>query len=154
MKEKILLEKLTKRKLLLKENNSDYNFQIIIDKGDGQLSMEDIKLFIEFLSYCYKNLEIHESPEIQLVLSRNKGMTSGGYLPEDNLVITYIKHRHIIDICRSVAHELKHADQCQNDRLEIDEEDSARCPSEVEATVFGAKMMREFSKLHPEIYRE
>ena len=125
-----------------------------IEKGEGQLNEEDINLFKVFINYCYDNLKIVDPPLISLLVTRPVDITTGGYDIENNQVLSYTKNRHIIDICRSVSHELMHTDQVQNDRLEVDDEDSAMCPSEQEATVFAAKMMREFSKLHPEIYRE
>lgn len=125
-----------------------------IEQGEGQLSQEDISLFKIFIEYCYNNLKIIEPPLISLLIKRPEDITTGGYDMNDNHVLSYTKHRHIIDICRSVSHELMHADQVQNNRLEVDDEDSVMCPSEQEATVFAAKMMREFSKLYPEIYRE
>lgn len=146
-KQIILLEKLTGKKVILEPTLS-------IEEGEGQLSEQDLDMLKKFISYCLDRLDIHEMPVIQLTVKRAEGSTTGGYVPNDNFIVTYTKGRHILDVSRTIAHELKHVDQVQNDRLEVDDEDSAESPSEIEATVFAAKIMRDFSKEFPEIYRE
>jgi len=141
------LEKLTNRKVKLE-------LPLTIEEGEGQLSESDLDILRQFINYCLDNLKIKKIPVIELTIHREEDTTTGGYYPDENFIVTYTKNRHIIDVCRSIGHELMHADQVENDRLDVDGEDSAECPSEIEATVFAAKMMREFSKKHPEIYKE
>lgn len=144
----ILLEKVTGGQKFVTET------VYTIEEGEGEMSQEDVELLKVFVDYCLDRLEVTDVPVIELLIKRKDGITSGGYDINDNMVFAYVKNRHILDICRSIAHELKHAEQVENDRLDVDGEDSATCPSEIEATVFAAKTMREFLKEHPETYRE
>ena len=148
-KQILLLEKLLGKKVIL-ESSSEF----FTEEGEGQLSDKSLQIFSEFLDYCFNRLEIINIPEIRLVLKRTGEMSTGECSNNGTLVEVYTKNRHIVDVCRSVAHELKHVEQIQEDRMIVDKEDSATSPSEVEATVFAATIMRDFEKKHPEIYEE
>lgn len=149
-KQILLLEKLTGRKVIIEEVEPTYS----IEEGEGQLSPEDLDMLKKLVDFALERLKVYELPVIELTVKRVEGTTTGGYIPDENLVLTYVKNRHVIDVGRSVVHELMHADQVQNDRLEVDDEDSAESPSEVEATVFAAKVMRDFAKENPQLYKE
>ena len=66
-------------------------------------------------------------------------------------ICVYVKDRHIGDIMRSVAHELKHVEQHLKGVLNADSGNDGS-PHENEANSFAGIMMRKFGKDFPEIY--
>ena len=73
----------------------------------------DINIIKQFAKFCQKELGIKHLPKIKLTELRDEIQTSAGYI-RGKMIIIYIKGRHIIDICRSIAHELKHHKQWED----------------------------------------
>jgi hypothetical protein len=80
-------------------------------------------------------------------------MVTTAYYNLDGFVKVYVKDRAIIDVCRSIAHELVHHKQNIEDRLndvQADGEDGS--PIENEANAVAGIIIRKYGKLHPELY--
>lgn len=73
----------------------------------------DINIIKKFAKFCQKKLGIETLPKIKLTQSREEIKTTAGY-KRGREVIVYTKGRHIVDICRSLAHELKHHKQWED----------------------------------------
>jgi Zn-dependent peptidase ImmA (M78 family) len=73
----------------------------------------------------------------------------------NNKVKIYAKDRAIVDIMRSIAHELTHLKQDVEGRLNDknhDKDNSAGSPIENEANATAGTIMRKFGEEYPEIY--
>lgn len=108
----------------------------------------------EFMRLCVKSLQIKNPPKVQLRRdptwsARNK--TFGRYTPGDNTMELSLANRNIMDICRTLAHELVHCRQNENGELGPD---SGRdgSPQENEANSVAGDIMRKWGKLHPEFF--
>ena len=75
------------------------------------LTPSKVALIADFLIYCIDNIPIaSENVQVCLVDDREKyGVnTTAYYAPGRNLTVVYCKNRALVDILRSVAHELTH----------------------------------------------
>jgi Zn-dependent peptidase ImmA (M78 family) len=66
----------------------------------------------------------------------------------------YSKDRAIIDVCRSIAHELVHHKQNLEGRITNSESDGADgSPIENEANAVAGVIIRKWGRIHPEVYQ-
>jgi len=110
-----------------------------------------IKAFVKFAS---QKLGLKEPPNIKL--HRNPKLASqrrsfGGYMPGQGIEIN-IGNRHIMDVLRTLAHEMVHYKQDINGQLKPD---SGRDGSdeENEANAKAAVVMRLWAKMNPELFQ-
>jgi Zn-dependent peptidase ImmA (M78 family) len=129
------------KKSLLKEHLFDRN------------SEPQLKLLKLFLNFTCKFLGV-KCPKINLKFNRDGLTTTASY--GANNVIIYAKDRALVDIMRSIAHELVHLKQDVEGRLEQTEHDKnneAGSPIENEANAVAGQIIRKFGEEHPEIYK-
>jgi hypothetical protein len=79
---------------------------------DQQLSIDSnkINLLSEFCAYCAKELPISGDFKIFVVSNRPEHniTTTAAYEVSNNVCRIYGKNRALVDICRSIAHEMTH----------------------------------------------
>ena len=75
-----------------------------------QIDHDKINLLSEFCAYCADNLPIKGKFEIYVVADRpSHGIsTTAAYEVDNNVCRIYGKNRALVDICRSIAHEMTH----------------------------------------------
>lgn len=113
---------------------------------------EKFELMKKFISYCKEQLNIKQKLAIKLKTKRDGELsTFAHYKPSDKSLCIYVKNRHIGDILRSIAHELKHVQQDLNGELTINSGEDGS-PHENEANSFAGIVMRKFGKKFPIIY--
>lgn len=126
------------RKLLTEE---------LFDRSQGQ-----VDLLNEFINFTCKFLKI-DPISVVLKFNRDEIVTTASY--GNNQIYIYVKDRAIVDIMRSIAHELTHLKQDVNDELDSashEENNEAGSPIENEANAVAGELIRRFGKIHPEIY--
>lgn len=107
----------------------------------------------EFIEWCYKLLNIKNPPEFDLSYdteeaqgNHHTGEHSG------NRIWVYVKNRNLVDILRTVIHELTH--QRQTELNMIKPEDSyPGSPIEMLADMVAGKYIKVWGKKHPEIFQ-
>lgn len=112
------------------------------------------KIVDKFINYCLDYLDI-ESPEIEFSDDyefTDNSQSFGGYYPTDKKLLVVRTNRHIVDIFRTLAHELVHHKQNLENRLNINSGDTGS-DIENEANSIAAIIMRNFSKENPEIFK-
>jgi hypothetical protein len=116
----------------------------------------DFKKYIsyinELVNYVCEDLQI-ERPEIKIINSTNytqENHSFGGYQPGQNKIFLVIKDRNCSDVCRTLTHELKHAQQDQQGVL-TPESGKDGSEHENECNSYAGKVMREFNRKYPEI---
>jgi hypothetical protein len=115
-------------------------------------SKKQRELLEEFIDFACDFLNI-EKPTINLQFNRNGLVTTAAY--GGNRVHVYAKDRALVDIMRSIAHELTHMQQDSNGRLkqtDHEKNNEAGSPIENEANAKAGVMIRKFGEQHPEIY--
>ena len=105
----------------------------------------------KFISFCNDALELDGSCDIKLVDHPEEGMTTGCYSPVDKEIKVLNGKRALVDVLRSIAHELVHAKQDQELRLHPGDGDDGS-PIENEAHALAGLLMRKFQKNNRHIY--
>ena len=115
--------------------------------------MSNRMLMQKFLDFCKEYLNLNKPFHVHLTKDREDITTSAYYNIETCEICVYIKDRAIMDVMRSVAHELVH--HSQNERgmlLGRAEEGADGSPIETEANAKAGEIIRVFAKQNPEIY--
>lgn len=123
-----------------------------ITEQKGMSRKEFHKLLNSFVDYSCKYLNIKEKPSLHYKDDKGEGQPSfGGYAPHSKQLMVYTKHRHPMDILRTVAHELVHHKQNENGQLgkDIAKESGTGSNIENEANAEAGKIMRYFGKENP-----
>lgn len=115
----------------------------------------DAKNVADFVNFAKEYLGIDDGVKVALAFTRTPDLRTTAYYnySGEGYIKIYAKDRAVIDICRSIAHELVHHLQFLEGRLldaEKDGEDGS--PIENEANAVAGIIIRKWGKLHPEIY--
>jgi hypothetical protein len=114
---------------------------------------KDLKVMAAFVNFAKKELGINDDIKVALAYERTPDIKTTAYYNLNGFVKIYVKDRAIIDVMRSVGHELCHHKQNLEGRLKDsikDGEDGS--PIENEANAVAGKLIRIYGRLHPEIY--
>ena len=109
-----------------------------------------------FIDYCVEQLDIEQAPQVKFKKdpqwsARNK--TFGRYNADHNLLEVSLAGRHVMDILRTVAHELTHARQHEIETVP----DSAGATGsrwENQANAQAGVLMRDYAQQHPEFFKD
>lgn len=110
------------------------------------------RIISKFIKFAADELGLKDLPKIQLQHGNDHSVeyrSFGGYGGK-NINLT-ISNRHIMDCCRTLAHELVHYRQDLNNELTPDSGKDGS-PHENEANAQAAVVMRKWGKLHPELF--
>lgn len=114
----------------------------------------DVRDVADFVNFAKKKLGIEDDIKVALAFERTPDLVTTAYYDvANNMLKVYSKDRAIIDVCRSIAHELVHHKQNLDGRItdsKTDGEDGS--PIENEANAVAGVIIRKWGKLHPEIY--
>lgn len=116
-------------------------------------SMPKKAIVQKFIEFVIDNLGIDGEVKVELTTNKEGIRTSAVYNNNSGLSKVYIKNRAIVDICRSVAHELVH--HKQNQRGDLKDNPTAGddgSPEENEANSKAGELIRIFGRQNPEIY--
>ncbi len=110
----------------------------------------------DFVNFCVAKLNIENDPEIRFKRDpawseRNK--TFGSYNHDTNELIVSLANRHVMDILRTVAHELTHQRQGEVSDMPADAgETGSRWENEANAK--AGVLMREYGQQNPNLFAE
>jgi 50S ribosomal subunit-associated GTPase HflX len=109
----------------------------------------------EFARFVKKELDIKHIPTIAILNKREhlKTMANYDYAKENKIIKVYGKNRMLVDIMRSLAHELNHHKQFEQGRLKIKPPDIGG-EIEDESNAKAGQLIKIFAIRHPEIYDE
>lgn len=116
------------------------------------LSPKKVSLMGDFINFCIDNLPLHSnSLNIHLVDNREKSgvTTTAYYAPGRNLIVVYCKNRAVVDILRSVAHELTHMMQDEQGMLVGNIQDAGGF-HEDQANAKAGELIKLYAKSHPQ----
>ena len=107
-----------------------------------------------FIEYCIEQLSIEQTPIVKFKKdpqwsARNK--TFGRYNADQNLLEVSLADRHVMDILRTVAHELAHTRQHEVENVP-DDAGATGSKWENEANARAGVLMREYAQKHPEFF--
>lgn len=109
----------------------------------------------DFIIFVKKELELNTTPSICVQNNRDgiKTTANYNYSGEKKIIRVYGKGRAIVDILRSIAHEMVHHKQWEEGRLSVKPQDIGG-EIEDESNAKAGVFIKKFSKITPEIYEE
>lgn len=129
------------------------------DGGGGESVKEDAassdeQTLKDFVKFCVAELKIESMPTVKLrkdpqwpVVNR----TFGRYIDDTHTLEVAFGQRHIMDVLRTVAHELTHKHQHEREAMP-DNAGETGSPYENEANAQAGVLMRNYGQLHPELF--
>lgn len=117
-------------------------------------SQSDEDILKDFVEFCVKELKIKSMPVVKLRRDpqwsvRNK--TFGRYIDDIRTLEVAFGQRHIMDVLRTVAHELTHKHQHERESMPDDAGETGS-RYENEANARAGVLMRDYGRLHPELF--
>ena len=118
-------------------------------QGCPDLDQQTLELLVKFLSIAIKRLGLDDQ-EVKIRLlgaCPNEPITTGAYCPSDKTISTIVAGRHLIDYCRTLAHELTHFKQDVDGRINGPQQEIGG-RIENEANSASGIIMKAFIKKH------
>jgi hypothetical protein len=122
------------------------------NEADSEDSRRDI--IKKFAGLCAQHLKLKKIPRIILKKTPQWSEETGSfgqYQPDEHTLILSLPGRHILDVLRTMAHELTHAQQEERVGLPVGAGDTGS-PWENEASARAGILMRHFAERHPEYF--
>jgi len=114
----------------------------------------DEDILTDFVEFCVAELEIEQMPRVRLRKDPQwpvRHKTFGRYNDNEKMLEVAWGQRHIMDVLRTVAHELTHKHQHERDGSDMGSDaGETGSPYENEANARAGVLMRDYAKLHPE----
>jgi hypothetical protein len=122
---------------------------------EGLEKKETYSILHEFVRFAAEHLDLKKLPKFDFVFDSKASVerkSFGGYMPGDEHITVTVKNRHIMDVCRTLAHELVHFKQDLNEELNSEGAGSTGSPQENQANAEAAVIMRNWGKEHPDLF--
>jgi 50S ribosomal subunit-associated GTPase HflX len=109
----------------------------------------------EFIKFVKKELGIKHVPTIAVLNKRETLKTTANYdyAKENKIIKVYAKNRLLVDVMRSVGHELTHHKQWEDGKLKVKPPDIGG-PIEDDANAKAGQFIKMFAKIDSTIYDE
>jgi GNAT superfamily N-acetyltransferase len=136
----------------LNENMKPEIKQLLREGLFNRHSKDQVDMMNEFIDFACDYLKIPHT-KVTLQYGREGLVTTAAY--GEKKVHVYAKERAVVDIMRSIAHELTHMKQDLEGRLDQSHHDAnnkAGSPIEDEANYKAGEIIRKFGEKYPEIY--
>jgi hypothetical protein len=114
----------------------------------------DEEILRDFIDFCFKELKLEQMPVVKLRKDPEwsvRNRTFGRYIDDQHLLEVAWGNRHIMDVLRTVAHELTHTHQHEREDIPSDAGETGS-PYENEANARAGVLMRDYARLHPEYF--
>ena len=125
------------------------------EANDEPNFLEDNPIMQKFIQFAAQNLNLQSIPEIEFSYDTEEaqeGHHTGRHSESDNSVWVYVANRNMVDIMRTVYHELTHVRQGELNMIKPGDSYPGS-PIEMLADMTAGKAMKIFGKDHPEIFQ-
>lgn len=125
------------------------------EAGDEPNFLEDNPIMQKFIQWASKELHLQSTPEFEFSYNTEEaqqGHHTGRHSSNDNNVWVYVANRNMVDIMRTVYHELTHVRQGELNMIKPGDSYPGS-PIEMLADMTAGKAMKIFGKSHPEIFQ-
>lgn len=125
----------------------------LIQTDDENLDSKKFGKIKKFMNFSLHKLGIKSPIKVTVTKDRNLyGLkTMAHFNNEDSHCVVYSNNRNVADILRSIAHELVHKSQFENDKIKGKVQDIGG-PIEDEANAVAGQLVKEFGYKNPEIF--
>lgn len=124
--------------------------------GESMYESKDTAEEIEkFVAWASKKLKLKKTPKIKLSYNTKEaqqGHHTGRHTPGDDFVWVYAKNRNLVDILRTVFHELVHVRQHELGQIKPGDSYPGS-PIESEADMLAGKYIKIYGKKHRNIFQ-
>ena len=122
----------------------------------GFLSDDKKSKLNEFVKFVKNQLELESVPSIKVQNNRDGLKTTANYdyTQENKIVKVCAKNRALVDVMRSIAHELVHHKQYEQGRLDGPQPPDIGGEIEDEANAKAGQYIKMYAKIDPSIYDE
>ena len=109
----------------------------------------------KFVLFVKNELELDSVPTIKVQNNRDGLKTTANYdyTKENKIIKVCAKNRALVDVCRSIAHEMVHHKQFEQGRLKVQPPDIGG-EIEDEANAKAGQFIKMYAKEDPNIYNE
>ena len=117
--------------------------------------LEDNPIMQKFIQFATQKLKLQSVPKIEFSYDTEEaqeGHHTGRHSENDNSVWVYVANRNMVDIMRTVYHELTHVRQGELGMIKPGDSYPGS-PIEMLADMTAGKEMKIFGKAHPEIFQ-
>ncbi len=120
------------------------------------LEEKDKERIVEFVKFVKDELGLKLTPTIKLLNGRGDLKTTAhyNYSKPEKVIKVNAKNRHIVDVMRSIAHEMVHHRQFEQGRLDGPKPPDIGGDIEDEANSLAVQFIKMFSKKDSTIYDE
>jgi len=116
----------------MKHNFYNFKRQLLLERTFNNDCESICKDFVKF---CKEHLELDEPVKINFFSELDPRITTGCYIPGEKQIKIYVKDRGLIDVLRSIAHEMVHQKQHTTGQLnELSGETGSDHENEAHAT--------------------
>lgn len=125
------------------------------EENDKPDFLADNPIMQKFIQFAAQKLNLQSVPEIEFSYDTEEaqeGHHTGRHSENDNSVWVYVANRNMVDIMRTVFHELTHVRQGELDMIKPGDSYPGS-PIEMLADMSAGKYMKVFGKDHPEIFQ-
>ena len=140
---------------LQKRNYSDWIQGKLKGKLEEEVDQEIQDEVSKFASWACKRLSIENPPEVILSLDTNKAQSNpatGQFVLDDDKIWVYADKRNLIDILRTVFHELVHYRQHQIGMIKPNDSYPGS-PIEAMADMLAGKYIKIYGKQNPHVFQ-
>jgi hypothetical protein len=118
------------------------------------LTDEKKKILDSFVLFVKKQLELKTVPSIKIQNNRDGLKTTANYdyTKENKIIKVCAKNRALVDVCRSIAHEMVHHKQFEQGRLDGPQPPDIGGEIEDEANAKAGQFIKMYAKEDPTIY--
>ena len=118
------------------------------------LTDEKKKILDSFVLFVKKQLELKTVPTIKIQNNRDGLKTTANYdyTKENKIIKVCAKNRALVDVCRSIAHEMVHHKQFEQGRLDGPQPPDIGGEIEDEANAKAGQFIKMYAKEDPTIY--
>jgi hypothetical protein len=135
--------------------------RIFQDKGHP-MKQQSLEVLIDFIKFCNSILKLEDMPDIYLHTVKKKDMTTGMYNRGEHMIHVLVGKRLLVDVLRTIAHELTHARQEEAGLLDkhlanvdpMDEMGDIDTIYENEAYTLAGNIVKIFCRKYPKISKD
>lgn len=144
---------------LEEQSSKQKTVRITCEKIPSDEYLQALKAFIIF---CQKKLSLETIPHIFLHTHKKPHMTTGSYIRDDNTIHVLVKNRLLMDVLRTLSHELTHRKQDESGVLDrelakqdpMDEMGDLNTVYENEAYEKSGNFVKEFARIYKNIPKD
>ena len=122
---------------------------------ESQIDFDNLPVMQEFIAWTIDKINLETMPKFEWSYDTEDAQVNhhtGRHTEGKNNVWVYVKNRNLVDIMRTVFHELVHCRQSELGMIQAGDSYPGS-PIEMEADMMAGKYMKVFGKMHPEIFQ-